>query len=134
MMEKDKNKIDEIFRKGLDEANFDFNESHWEEMESRLNSDRNKRKSALYFLTVLSMVAAAVLALFFIWNKDVPVESKKMDNSGQSAAIKKSEQQVGDRIIPHDFSRITPQGKTENIKSGLKEGIDFSLGKKLLES
>ncbi len=130
MMEKDKNKIDEIFREGLDEANFDFNESHWEEMESRLNNDRKKRKSTLYFLTALSMAAAAVLALFFIWNKDVPVESKKMDNSGQSAAIKKSEQQVGDTIIQHDLSRITPQGKTENIKSGLKEDIDFSLGEK----
>lgn len=130
MMEKDKNKIDEIFREGLDEANFDFNESHWEEMESRLNNDRNKRKSTLYFLTALSMAAAAVLALFFIWNKDVPVESKKMNNSGQSAAINRSEKQVGNTIIQHDFSRITPQGKTENIKSRLKEDVDFSLGEK----
>lgn len=131
MMEKDKNKIDEIFREGLDEANFDFNESHWEEMESRLNNDRNKkRRLTLYFLTALSMAAAAVLALFFIWNKEVPVERKKMDNSGQSAAINSSEQQVGDTIIQHDLSRITPQGKTENIKSGLKEDIDFSLEEK----
>lgn len=130
MMEKDKNKIDEIFREGLDEANFDFNESHWEEMESRLNNDRNKRKLTLYFLTALSMAAAAVLALFFIWNKEVPVESKKMDNSGQSAAINRSEQQVGDTIIQTDLSRITLQGKTENIKSGLKEDVDFSVGEK----
>ncbi|MFU1855555.1 outer membrane beta-barrel protein [Sphingobacterium sp. NGMCC 1.201703] len=130
MMEKDKNKIDEIFREGLDEANFDFQESHWEEMESRLNNDRNKRKSTLYFLTALSMAAAAVLALFFIWDKDVPVGSKKMDNSGESAAINRSEKQVGDTIIQDDLSRVTPQRKTENIKSALKEDVDFSLGEK----
>lgn len=130
MMEKDKNKIDEIFREGLNEANFDFNESHWEEMEVRLNNDRNKRKSTSYLLTALSIAAAAVLALFFIWNKDVPVESEKIDNSGQSAAINKSEQQFGDTIIQHDLSQITPQGKTENIKSRFKEDIDFGLGEK----
>ncbi|MNI20012.1 hypothetical protein D3C73_734680 [compost metagenome] len=84
----------------------------------------------MYFLTALSVAAAAVLALFFIWNMEVPVESKKMDNSGPSAAINRSEKQVGDTIIQHDLSRIRPQGKTENIKSGLKENVDFSLGEK----
>ncbi|WP_077436284.1 outer membrane beta-barrel protein [Sphingobacterium sp. CZ-UAM] len=130
MMEKDKNKIDEIFREGLDNANFDFNESDWEKMESRLNNDRNKRKSTLYFLTALSIAAAAVLTLFFIWNEDAWVESKKMDNASQSTVVNRSEQQVGDTIIQHDFSHITPQGKTENIKSGLKSDVDFGLVEK----
>ncbi|MGE8427114.1 MAG: hypothetical protein ACN6O7_04535 [Sphingobacterium sp.] len=68
MMEKDKNKIDELFEEGLSDANFDFDESHWQDIESRLDNERRVKRRKIVVLMSLAATLAAVLTVFFIWN------------------------------------------------------------------
>ncbi len=68
MMEKDKNKIDELFKSGLSDANFDFDESHWQDIESRLDNEKRVKGRKIVVLTSLAATLAAVLTIFFVWN------------------------------------------------------------------
>ena len=86
MMEKDKNKIDEIFKMGLSDGNFDFDESHWQDIESRLeNEKRAKKRKTVVFMT-LAATAAAVLTTFFIWNSEL-FKSKNVSSEINGASI-----------------------------------------------
>jgi hypothetical protein len=68
MMEKDKNKIDELFKEGLSDTNFDFDESHWQDIASRLDNERRSKRRKIVVLMTWAATLAAVLTVFFIWN------------------------------------------------------------------
>lgn len=40
----EKNKIDELFRKGLSDPKLDFDEDHWQDMQSLLEKKSGKKK------------------------------------------------------------------------------------------
>lgn len=61
----EKNKIDELFKKGLSDPKLDFDEDHWQDMQSQLEIKSGKKKvRRLLILAITS--AAAVAAAFFI--------------------------------------------------------------------
>ncbi|MEZ0451913.1 hypothetical protein ABTW24_09930 [Sphingobacterium thalpophilum] len=126
-MEKDKNKIDEIFREGLSNAKFDFNESHWQKLEDRLNGKRHERRKNMAVFLVLGAAVAAVFALFFIWKSDQfqleslsdtnkgsiaqqKATSKKETNSSTEVGVKQKEET---RFPPKDDRNIAFQNPIE---------------------
>ena len=58
MMEKDKNKIDEMFKAGLGDPEFEFNESHWDNLEFQLNKDSRLKKRKAVFYAIAATAAA----------------------------------------------------------------------------
>lgn len=68
----EKNKIDELFRKGLSDPKLDFDEDHWQDMQSLLEKKSGKKKvRRLLILAVTS--AAAIATVFFILDRNILV-------------------------------------------------------------
>lgn len=68
----EKNKIDELFRKGLSDPKLDFDEDHWQDMQSLLEKKSGKKKvRRLLILAVTS--AAAIATIFFILDRNILV-------------------------------------------------------------
>ncbi|QIH35637.1 outer membrane beta-barrel protein [Sphingobacterium sp. DR205] len=115
MMEKDKNKIDEIFKEGLSDAKFEFNESHWQDVESRLNrANQSKNKKIALFATLVT-TSAAILALFFTWNNDGLQLNKSSDKINEPASAHKKETAEKEILAPSDAPFVAPQQEEQWI-------------------
>lgn len=97
-MEKDKNKIDELFKEGLSDANFDFDELHWQDIESRLENERRVKRRKIVVLMTLAATLAAVLTVFFIWNSEL-FKSKSSSDKIYEASINPGKMTPGKRTI-----------------------------------
>lgn len=79
-MEKDKNNIDDLFKRGLQNTYESFQEAHWELMKERLDNDLNKRKVKWLPYLYGAAVAAAIALLILVypallqWN-EIPVKT-----------------------------------------------------------
>lgn len=68
----EKNKIDELFRKGLSDPKLDFDEDHWQDMQSLLEKKSGKKK--VRRLLILAVTSAAAIAIaFFIFDRNILV-------------------------------------------------------------
>lgn len=134
-MEKDKNNIDDLFKRGLQNTYESFQEAHWELMKERLDNDLNKRKiKRLPFL--YGAVAAAAITLFFIFypamlqqnqkagktiltKRQIPSPTSKgsKEESGRFAGTKTSGQEP-------IHSRKDPNLTASNKKIALPSGSD----------
>ncbi|MFD1772178.1 hypothetical protein [Sphingobacterium suaedae] len=68
-MEKEKNYLDDLFKKGLSAPDISFEEAHWEDMERRLVRKNRYRKIRL--IALIATGCAAILALVFVVKKGV---------------------------------------------------------------
>lgn len=100
-MQKDKNKIDEIFREGLSDAKFDFDESHWEGIEYRLNNRSGGKRKRIIVLLSSAAAIAAILTLFLIWDHDLS-ETKKatVETGGRTAVHEKKQSELQNGPVP----------------------------------
>ncbi|UIR55628.1 outer membrane beta-barrel protein [Sphingobacterium sp. SRCM116780] len=124
-MEKDKNNIDELFRKGLSNPQFEFNEEHWKNMQVRLDKTRTRKKAKQIFILIVS--AAAIATLFFIWNSNRSISDSEIDNSIQeivkSSPIKKQKEEV----VNGSSSPIEKRQEKENKQSQLEDTFTENL-------
>lgn len=67
MSAEEKNKLDELFKNGLDvpDTHFEYNDQDWDNME-QLMADHRRPRAIVYWLPILSSVAA-ILLLFLGW-------------------------------------------------------------------
>ncbi|PUV21786.1 hypothetical protein [Sphingobacterium athyrii] len=121
MMEKDKNKIDEIFKEGLSDAKFEFNESHWQDIEFRLNRASRSKKKKIVLLATLVTAMAAVLVLFFIWNSEEVLWDKPSDKISESANAHNRETADKEPLRPFESPFIRPQQEQQWISLKPKE-------------
>ncbi|MGJ1239154.1 hypothetical protein [Sphingobacterium siyangense] len=98
MMEKDKNKIDELFKEGLSDTNFDFDESHWQDIESRLDSERRSKRHKIVVLMTLAATLAAVLTIFFIWNSALFKSNNLQSEINEAGILPKKELPEGKTV------------------------------------
>ncbi|MDR3010829.1 MAG: PorT family protein [Sphingobacterium sp.] len=98
MMEKDKNKIDELFKEGLSDANFEFDESHWQDIESRLDNERRVKRRKIVVLTTLAATLAAVLTIFFTWNSTL-FKTNNLQGEINSAGISPEKEVPESKIV-----------------------------------
>lgn len=115
MMEKDKNKIDEVFKTGLGDPEFEFNESHWEDLESQLNKDSRLKKKKAVFYTIAATAAAAVLALFFTWKSDGPLSDRPLDKESEPTAAHKMQREGQEDAGTLDVPFVIPQQQEQSI-------------------
>ncbi len=143
MMEKDKNKIDELFKEGLSDTNFDFDESHWQDIESRLDNARRVKKRKIIVLMTLAATLAAVLTVFFIWNNalfrpshlqseinEVGISPKK--EVPESKTVQPKENSLDEAKQDERWTAFQPIKRTNRALQILNETIvlqDIRLGK-----
>jgi hypothetical protein len=68
----EKNKIDELFRKGLSDPKLDFDEDHWQDMQSLLEKKSSKKKVRRLLILALTS-AAAIATVFFILDRNIMI-------------------------------------------------------------
>lgn len=143
MMEKDKNKIDELFKSGLSDANFDFDESHWQDIESRLDNERRVKRRKIVVLTSLAATLAAVLTIFFVWNSalfktnNLPVEINTAGISPEkevpeNKTVQPKEYSPDETKRDQDWIAFQPNKRANNVFQISNETIvlqDIRLGK-----
>lgn len=121
MMEKDKNKIDEIFRDGLSDAKFDFDESHWHDIEFRLNKQRRSKKKKIVILAALAAAVAAVFAVFFSWNSDLSFINESSERTTEPVTAQKEVTLDNEIVDPLDLPIVSPQQEGGRISYQPKE-------------
>ncbi|MFA4977075.1 MAG: outer membrane beta-barrel protein [Sphingobacterium sp.] len=104
MMEKDKNKIDELFKEGLSDTNFDFDESHWQDIESRLDNERRSKRRKIVVLMTWAATLAAVLTVFFIWNSALFRSSHLQSEINEAGISPKKEVPESKTVQPKENS------------------------------
>lgn len=85
----EKNKIDELFKKGLSDPKLDFNEEHWANIQSRLDQRIVKKKNRRVLFGLITS-AAALATIFFIWNKDLLIMEQNNKNASSVVVTNKS--------------------------------------------
>ena len=114
MNEKQGNEIDEIFRKGLAEADIPFDEAHWRDMNKKLHQDGNRRRDILLWASMGGVAAMLLMTLTWWFIQPVPsqpapvkIQAQKQtgaatspiaDNNETDAAIITNEGQIQPNI------------------------------------
>jgi hypothetical protein len=74
---KNENKLDQLFKKGLEDPEIPFNELDWIKMADKLDASAPKKVRPLWLYTAVSAAAALLLVLFwFLSNNDLAVQKK----------------------------------------------------------
>jgi len=108
-MEKDKNNIDDLFKRGLQNTNDSFQEAHWGLMEKRLDSDLSKRKVRWLPYIYGAAVAAAIALLILVypallhWNEK-PVKTVLTNRQLPSPSSKEN----SDKLVEAEISGRKP--------------------------
>ncbi|WET69827.1 outer membrane beta-barrel protein [Sphingobacterium sp.] len=110
MMEKDKNKIDELFKEGLSDTNFDFDESHWQDIESRLDNERRSKRRKIVVLMTWAATLAAVLTVFFIWNSALFKSNNSQSEINEAGISPKKEVREIKTVQPKENSLDEAKG------------------------
>jgi hypothetical protein len=88
MSGEEKNKLDELFKKGLEipDTHFEYREQDWDDFEQLMDAQSKPRRGIIYWLPVLSGVAAVLLIFLGWWLfKPEPVTKQQ-----QQVAVKHS--------------------------------------------
>lgn len=109
-MEKDKNKIDELFKEGLSDTNFDFDESHWQDIESRLDNERRSKRRKIVVLMTWAATLAAVLTVFFIWNSALFKSNNSQSEINEAGISPKKEVREIKTVQPKENSLDEAKG------------------------
>jgi hypothetical protein len=117
MKKPDDNKLDRLFREGLDkpDGNATFREEDWEAMEELLDQ-KPKKRDAIFWLYWLSGSIAALLILFFGWALLKPAVIIKNNHQIAKSTIKKSQ-----KINP-DYSAE----KKESVNTSAKQDVTLT--------
>ncbi len=137
MMEKDKNKIDEIFKDGLNDVHFEFDESHWQNIESRLNQSNRLKKRKIVLLITLATTVAAVLIAFFIWNDQVLKSNDVLNEINEANILSEKEGLENGTIHREENLRHEPEqdlgGVAFQPHTGMNSGLAVPSENRILQ-
>jgi hypothetical protein len=105
----EENKIDQLFRQGLDHSDIPFNELDWEKMEFKLDEQHKKRIFPLWLLTASGIAALFTLLVFWYFSESNGVQTILKKSALAQSTHKKPEQQPAQVI--ENVSTIHPTTK-----------------------
>jgi hypothetical protein len=115
MSAEEKNKLDEIFKSGLDvpDTHFEYNDQHWDNLEELMGGGK-KRPAVVYLWPILSGVAALLLIVMGWWFFK---PATTVDNTLMHAAVKPATTpQKLDNTTNSDSTKSTNYSNTNTIK------------------
>lgn len=122
MSGEEKNKLDELFKSGLDapDTRFDYHDQDWANMEQLLDAGK-KPRAIVYWLPILSGVAA-VLLLFFGWWFFKPVKvAQQQQIAANHAPVTRPLNPANNKVNTNNNTVVnTPDNKTSQPAQVLK--------------
>ncbi len=81
MMDTGDNKIDELFRKSLEEEDIQFDEAHWRDMKKKLEQDGKRRKDIFLWTSLGGVAAMFIMTMAWLFTQSVNIEPDKISKS-----------------------------------------------------
>lgn len=75
------NKLDELFRKSLEEEEIPFEEAHWRDMKNKLEQDGKRRKDIFLWASLGGAAAMFIMTMAWWFTQSVSIEPDKISKS-----------------------------------------------------
>lgn len=100
---KKQHKIDQLFKRGMEDPDIPFDELDWEKMVKKLAASETKRKPSLWIYAGAGIAASLLLVLFlFLSDQKVPVDQTKNVKTGSRSGAEDQKSAPSNPMSPSD--------------------------------
>lgn len=131
MMDTGDSKIDELFRKSLEEEDIQFDEAHWRDMKKKLEQEGERRREIILWTSLGGIAAMIVMSMGLWFTQSVTLKPELISKNKPELKIENADKTaVNKEILP--AAAVTDKGYAS--KAGFsKSQYDLSFSKKSIQ-